>query len=144
MPINDATDILNQEGSKSASRGLWEDDKGKEETEKPERQQHDPAGLGDSHKSRKLDGPPLSSVSNPNEFQNTMNLNTGLNNGMDYNQMMQFMSGNLGNGMANFNPMMGMLKTFHHDFDFSDIFQLCQTWGWVRCRECSGTWVALV
>ena len=72
-----------------------------------------------------------------------MNMSTGLNNGMDYNQMMQFMSGNLGNGMANFNPMIGMSQAFLYDLDSSDILQVCQIWEWVQCRGCSGTWVAL-
>jgi hypothetical protein len=47
------------------------------------------------------------SGTNTNDFSNTMSLNPGFNNGMDYNQMMQLMSGNMGTGMANFNPMMG-------------------------------------
>jgi hypothetical protein len=138
--------MAGQEMSKSETWGLWEDVKVKEGTEKPEKQQHDPAGLGDSDQLRKVDGPAMSpamsSATNPNEFQSMMNMNSSLNNGMDYNQMMQLMSGNMGSGIANFNPMMGMSKMVLHDLNVSDTFQVCQIWGWVQCRGCSGIWVA--
>jgi hypothetical protein len=84
--------------------------KSEEETEQPEqpqKQQYDPAGLGDDDISSKLNGAAMVSGTNINDFSNTMNLSPGFNNGMDYNQMMQLMSGNMGTGMANFNPMMG-------------------------------------
>jgi hypothetical protein len=81
--------------------------KNEEETEQPEKKQYDPAGLGDGDNPSKLNGAAMVSGTNINDFSNTMNLSPGFNNGMDYNQMMQLMSGNMGTGMANFNPMMG-------------------------------------
>lgn len=89
----------------------------KQDMEQPEKQQHDPAGLGDSEKSGKTNGHALSVVTNSNDFSSTPNVNTGFNAGispgmspgMDYTQMMQFMSGNMASGMGNFNPMLGML-----------------------------------
>ncbi len=105
------------EESKIESRELIEEPKRIEEAGQSKQQQHDPAGLGDGAKSSKMNGPVMSSGTNPNDFSNTMNLNTCFNNGMDYNQMMQIMSGNMGTGMANFNPMMGK----------SDMMLLAQT-----------------
>ena len=83
-----------------------EDPGGHEETEPSEKQQYDPAGLGDSDNSGKRSEPVMSSGMPTNGFPNIMSLNTGFN-GMDYNPMMQFMSGNMGSGLANFNPIMG-------------------------------------
>ena len=122
-----------------------EDTRGKEETELPDRQQYDPAGLGDSDKTSKMDGVAMSSAPSPNEFpnmMNMMNMNPGLTNGMDYNQMMQFVSSNVGNGIASFNPMMGMSKMIVLDGMSLTLLQECQAWGWVQCLGCSGIWVA--
>ena len=80
--------------------------RGRTETLETEKQQPDPAGLGDLD-NNKIHQSAVGSASNQNDVPNTINLNNGLSNGMDYNQMMQFMSGNMGGGMANFNPMMG-------------------------------------
>jgi hypothetical protein len=96
-----------EDGFKSISRELVEEPNGKEESGQLDRQQHDPAGLGDSDKIPKLSGLTMNEGPNANDFPNVINPNTGFNNGMDYNQMMQFMSGNMGGGLPNFNPMMG-------------------------------------
>lgn len=81
--------------------------KGNDKAEESNKQEYDPAGLGDGRQPSKIAVPAMSSATISNGFPNLMNPNPGLNNGIDYNQMMQFMSGNMGNGMANFNPMMG-------------------------------------
>lgn len=80
--------------------------RGRTETLETEKQQYDPAGLGDGDKN-KIHQPAFGSASSSSDVANMMNVSNGFNNGMDYNQMMQFMSGNMGGGMANFNPMMG-------------------------------------
>jgi hypothetical protein len=49
----------------------------------------------------------MNSGATSSDFPNMMSLSPGLNNAMDYNQMMQFMSGNMSAGMPNFTPMMG-------------------------------------
>lgn len=84
--------------------------KGIEGKEHLENQQHNPPSLGEGDKSSNMNGPAISPCANTNDFSNMMNLSTGFNNGMDYNQMLQLMSGNMGAGMANFNPMMGKPK----------------------------------
>ncbi len=99
--------------------GLLEEATGRQETEQPEKQQYDAAGLGDSEIRSKQNGHAMSVVTNSNEFSSLPNVNTGFNTsispamspGMDYTQMMQFMSGNMASGMGSFNPMMGKLAT---------------------------------
>lgn len=92
---------------KSNSREYMEGLKSNEEAEKSNKQEYDPAGLGDSHQPSKIEAPVMSFTTISNGFPNLMSPNSGLNNAMDYNQMMQFMSANMGGGIANFNPMMG-------------------------------------
>jgi hypothetical protein len=76
-----------------------------EAKEESEKQDHDPAGLAKSDQDVKATTQSVGPDMNNNGFPNMMNLSPGFNN-MDYNQMMQFMSSNMGNGMASFNPMM--------------------------------------
>lgn len=90
-------------------RGLEEFPKDREETAQLGKQQVDPAGLGgcEDHSQMHESAADSGSGSNLNENINMMNPSNGFENGMDYNQMMQLMSGNMGNGMGNFNPMIG-------------------------------------
>lgn len=96
-----------QDEYKSGSRVVIEQPEGQEETTQPGKQQHGSVGLEGSDQSSKMNGPDLNPGMNSADFSNMMPLDPSFNHGMDYNPMMQFMSGNMGSGMANFNPLLG-------------------------------------
>jgi hypothetical protein len=104
-------DVATQELTTGGSLESNEEPTGRMEIEHPERQRPEPAGLGDGDKAGQMNGLVINSGANANEFPSMPNMNTGFNNGMDYNQMMQFMSGNMGSPMGAFNPMMGKLDS---------------------------------
>lgn len=99
--------VAAQEQANCGSMESIEEPTGRMEMEHPERQQPSPTGLGDSDKAGQMNGSLMNSGTNANEFPNMPNMNTGFNNGMDYNQMMQLMSGSMGTPLGAFNPMMG-------------------------------------
>jgi hypothetical protein len=72
-----------------------------------ERQQHDPAGLGEENGPADKYGPNGGTNTNLGGDFNIINLSHGIGNGMDYNHMMHIMPGNMGSSMANYTPMMG-------------------------------------
>jgi hypothetical protein len=107
--VTGGEDVVAHEKANGGSMESIEEPAGRMEIEHVERQQPSAAGLGDSDKAGQMNG---TSGTNANEFPNMPNMNPGFNNGMDYNQMMQFMSGNMGSPMGAFSPMMGKLDAY--------------------------------
>ena len=108
----------------------------------PENDQMQLAAGDVDEKQGEMGYPGTNEFPNANGSSNMMNLNPGFNNGMDYNQMMQMMSGGMGGGMAGFNPMMGKLSviTSYQPLTYT---QGCQIWVWGLCQELLEIWEAL-